>query len=894
MGWINREKVFMKSRLVHISMLAVLLVALMSSPLPGQVMDGQAQAGTEWSAPVNLSNSGASKDPSIVIDNQGVIHVIWLDTVDGYKYVQSRDGVTWSKPVAVDFPFDPIKDSRPKLVADASGSIHIFWTRVVVTKVENAGEQDSNNLMYARAGANFLSQPLSWASVDKLADSVLDFDVAGDARSSIHLAFVGDRAINNDPAGIFYRRLEGKSWTPVVSLYSSQYFRTLALEDSHVRVAASGGGVTGNVYIVWDDRSVKRNFLAKSTDGGRKWDESVQLRGPEDTSGLSLPYNTNVNVTGKNVLLTWQLGQPGSLCSQYSQWSVDGAATLSEPKRLSDEPISCPARGSFVGTNPGYFTMLLDIFGDLSLLAWNGTDWSPLQSQPEITTFSNSLTLGSVILGCRQVTTYADKIYVVGCDETGGDIWFRYRRLGSLNDWFPPASAWTGPVPVARVNQEISSSAVVADSKNGFHAFWMQHGTDASSENPATLQYMKWENGGWSTPINVINEIAGVPHFLSTSSDPQGGVLLAWVEGVNGEIYFSRAPGDKAYLGAEWSAPVRIPSLSDLNTAPDMVTDSSNRITLVYSVPYNENRGIYLVQSNDQGRNWSAPVRIFDAVALNWDSVTQPKIGLSADGRLHVLVTRISLREAGQVASLYYTQSQDGGGTWTTPEAMNDGSVLWSEIVHTGSNVLFRLWQEQNGDVYESFSEESRDGGLSWSGRLKFSSIAGNPTQISVARDADGQLYVAQAQTVGKSVVLDEIIWDGGRWIAHEMKGLVLEQDLDRAFIDAGLTPDGTLHFLASLDYVGSDETSENVIYAYNRQLEVINNLQSQPSGLIPTRVPGQPTVSPETSLTPTQRSPLQVIEDASNAARLRNTIGFALLAGIVILTLLIIRPRKK
>jgi len=884
----------MKSKLVHISMLAVLLVALMSSPQTGQVVDVQAQAGTEWSTPVNLSKSGASKDPSIVIDNQGVIHVIWLDTVDGYKYVQSRDGVTWSKPVTVDFPFDPIKDSRPKLIADASGSIHIFWTREVVTQLENAGQEVTHNLMYARAAANFLSQPLSWAAVDKLADSVLDFDVAVDARSSVHVAFVGDRAIKNEPAGIFYRRLEGRAWTPVVSLYSSQYFRTLALDDSHVRVAAAGGGVTGSVYVVWDDRSVKRIFMVKSKDGGRKWDDRLQLRGPEDAAGLSLPYNTNVKVTGKNVLLTWQLGQPGSLCSQYSQWSVDGAETLSEPERISEEPISCPSGSSFVGVNPGFFTMLVDIYGDLSLVAWNGTDWSPLQSQPEITTFSNTLTLGSVILGCRQATSYEDKIFVVGCDEGGGDIWFRYRRLGSLIDWFPPPSAWMGPIPVARVNQEISTSAVVADSKNGFHAIWMQHGTDASKENPATLQYMKWENGGWSTPINVINGIAGVPHFLSTSSDPQGGVLAAWVDGVNGDIYFSRAPGDKAYLGAEWLAPVRIPSLSDLNTTPDMVTDSSNRITLVYSVPYNENRGIYLVQSVDQGRNWSAPLKIFDGVELNWDSVTQPKIELSADGRLHLLVTRISLREGGQDASLYYSQSQDGGGTWTTPEVINDGSVLWSEIVQTGSNVLFRLWQEQNGDVYETFSQESRDSGLSWSGRLKFSSIAGNPAQMSVARDADGRLYVAQAQIVGKSIVLDEIIWDGGRWTTDEMKGLVLDQDLDRAFIDAGLTPDGTLHFLASLDYAGSDETSENVIYAYNRQLEEINNQQSQPPGLIPTRIPGQPTVPPETSLTPTQRSPLQVIEDASNAARLRNIIGFALLAGIVILTLLIIRPRKK
>jgi hypothetical protein len=868
-----------------------LLVILFNTPL-GPVKTGYAQSDTNWSPPLNLSKSGASVDPSIVVDSEGVIHVIWFDAVDGYKYAYSTDGINWSKPKTVDFPFT-LEDSRPKLFADASGSIHMFWTRP-----DNEFDEDKlNEFYYARASSIFLSQPLSWAAVTVLDDGVLDYDVFADTHSVIHLSYARSTSTESNPAGIFYRRLDNRAWSPALRLYSSQYFRTLPLEDSHVRLAVAGGGRSGEVYAVWDDRSSKRVYLAKSLDGGVKWQEAVQLRGPEDVTGLALPYNVNVSATGKNVLLTWQLGEPGSLCSQYSQWSTDGAQTLTDPVRISDEPNTCPTSGMFVGRPTGYFLMLLDIFGDLSLTAWNGLNWSSLQPQGEMNAFSNPLTLDDVVLGCRQVTHHNDMLYMVGCDQSGtDDIWFRSRKIGPLEDWFPPPSTWAGPAEISGVTQEIASGVSVTGNNGVLHQMWIQYSSGINGTTASTVQYAKWEAGEWSRPTSIITGLKGIPQNMTAISDAQGGLLVAWVEGVNGEIYFSRSLGDKAYLASEWSPVLRIPSLSELNTAPDMLTDSTNRIAMVYSIPFNENRGIYFVYSDDLGRNWSQPARVFDAVTMGWDSVTEPRLELSEGGRIHLLITRNSLGDGSQESSLYYLHSADGGVTWTSPEVVSERNVQWSEIVYAGNNVLYRLWQEQYDGGVESFSEVSADGGLTWSSALKVSISEKDQAALTLIKDANGQLYLMQAYPIESGLVMEEFKWDGSHWISQAARTVHLSQPLDRFFISSGITSDRVLHLIATVDFEGDTESVENDILGYSRMLEPLENPPSPATLILPApagSVSSVTTIVPEVNITPTRISPLENLQEDSNA-RMRNLIGLGLVVGIVILTLIFLWPASR
>src|SRR4030095_13991325 len=114
--------------------------------------------------------------------------------------------------------------------------------------------------------------------------------------------------------------------------------RSLMPKDAtNIQLATSSTNDAENVYIAWDDRSQKRIFLSKSPDGGKTWDGTFEVRGPEDFSGLEMPYNIDLGVTGDQVLLTWQAGTPGSQCIQYSQWSKDGGKTFEQPVKALDD-----------------------------------------------------------------------------------------------------------------------------------------------------------------------------------------------------------------------------------------------------------------------------------------------------------------------------------------------------------------------------------------------------------------------------------------------------------------------------------------------------------------------------------------------------------------------------
>jgi hypothetical protein len=58
----------------------------------------------QWTEPINISNLGGySKDPDMVIDHTGVIHVVWSYHVEASHWLimytcSEDDGLTWSEP----------------------------------------------------------------------------------------------------------------------------------------------------------------------------------------------------------------------------------------------------------------------------------------------------------------------------------------------------------------------------------------------------------------------------------------------------------------------------------------------------------------------------------------------------------------------------------------------------------------------------------------------------------------------------------------------------------------------------------------------------------------------------------------------------------------------------
>lgn len=845
-----------------------------------------AQSLQNWSDPINLSNAGSSTNPIMVVDTEGVIHVIWVDEFEGYKYVQSANGVDWTTPVAIPFPFLP-EHGPPRFEVTADGIIHIFWV------------DDENNLYYIQAPQTYLKSPASWRSRVRLADFVVGYDVAVSKAGNLHVSYIKNEGSESAPAGVYYRGSfrGGLSWTIAQNIFASPYFRSLTAENAHVRTAVTDSAEMENIYVVWDSRPQKQIFLAKSLDGGQTWAEAEQLRGPEESTGYQTPHNAEISVFGKTVLLLWQVGESSNQCMQFSQFNLNAGDDWEEPTKLLGENLGCPEKTEIFALDQNLPLLLLNMQGGLSLMAWNGNQWSDPQMQNGLLEFFNPATFDSILLGCQQFFFNEGKIYLVGCDQgSSGDIWFSSRSLGPVENWYPSLSGWNKTGLITNTEQMISSLASIAHS-DSVHLFWVQSARSQVDRYAPSIQYSRWNDEKWLPPRAIMSNLAGTPLQIAVANDLEGRLLLVWVDGKDGYLYFSWAVSEEASHSSEWIQPVIVPSSSQLNRSPDMLVDASGRIIIAHAISLNEGRGIYIIQSTDLGSSWSAPLRVFDAVSAGWERVDNPKISLSGDGRIHILFNRYSMRDDDQSTGLYYLQSVDGGATWSEPELVREGLVTWSDIYSDDEQAVHRIWQEKNGKEVSYIDQYSFDGGLTWEGPVKILGASEETTQVSLAIDQAGSLHLAQL-TYGNETSLQDWKWDGSRWSLQDSSELNLNSNGTRYSVSSGVTLDGNL--VVSIIFEISDLTGikTDQIWGAYRILNLEESPQDPSLPIIPTPnsllTTSETTITTPPSIDDVSTSPLADIIDESSASNRKNLVGLFLVATILILTVVIIRPKRK
>ncbi len=243
----------MRHKLYLAGVAAILLAQMVFSGYSAQSVSAQTTGGS-WSEPINLSNSGSTRDPGLIVDNDGTYHVVWQDDHAGTVYSQYIDGA-WSNPRALKFPFEFF---TPRFVKDERGGILAAWLDI----------DQSLHVSYVNS-AQF-DQVGSWSAQLTLAESVLSFDITIDSNGKLHLVYLRTETDETYDAGIYYRSATniGSTWVNPVQLYASSYLRSLESGTGHVQIATAKAGDTDLVYAVWDNRSLKRIFLAKSADGG--------------------------------------------------------------------------------------------------------------------------------------------------------------------------------------------------------------------------------------------------------------------------------------------------------------------------------------------------------------------------------------------------------------------------------------------------------------------------------------------------------------------------------------------------------------------------------------------------------------------------------------------------
>jgi hypothetical protein len=866
------------------------------------VINTSAQSNDEgWSTPINLSNSGSTTNPQLVVDSNGTFHVVWIDEFDSYVYAQSSDGVQWSSPVPVSFPFS-VEDSLPLLLPDPSGYVHAFWM------------DDEATLYYSRVLAAEFGNPASWSGAIGLAESALDLDAVLDSDGNLHLAYVRPLSTAQFPSGVYYRRSMdgGQSWSIGLLLYQSQYFRALSPENAHVQISTTRISDENHIYIAWDNRPIKRIYFTKSADGGNSWIYPLVMDEPGVENFATTPFNIKIQPDQDNLLAIWQSGQPdGTSCAQYYMWSNDQGSTWHNRQQMLDQLFGCPDENMFLASSDR-LTFLWTSFQDqIYFLAWDGNIWSEIQLQRDLDNFIDPVTMNYVTYRCRQAKLTSDNhIYVVGCDAgEGNDIWITSGLLGEHSDWYPPPSAWSQPEVIATIESELLSPVLVRDTSNQLHLLWSQPGEPQFPEVGTSINYMRFDSENWSSPVSIFSVQSGKADQISAATDSTDHIHMVWSGDTTGEIMYSWANIRLATSPSEWTVPARIPSPQPSGSSPSIFIDSNGAIYVIYAIPINEDRGIYLVKSEDDGASWTDPRLVFDAAGASWGRVGHPSITRSATGQLHVLFKRLPPQGSREFESLHYTSSSDDGLTWDNADQLAEGVIPFSQIFSIGNSIQ-RVWQEtlEFGNTIQH--EYLLADGTTWQRSSSISNIEVNPSSISLVVASSGQLFLHQVvEDAYGEQALREFEWIEGNWILGENLQIKGQNNDPFQGILSSISSDGKLSGILLQKTLNQDTgTYNNSLWMTGHQIPVMIEIVTTEQPEITTPIPQTqvPAINTSTAIpqdqavaTPTMDLITQATIDDRQAGLISNpwigvVLGGLLGAGVLIILIVIRKSLRR
>ncbi len=754
-----------------------------------------------WTDPINLSKSGGTSNPVVVVDKEGKIHVVWHDSFVGTVYTGFVDGV-WTVPRAVQLPWSPsplslnpgetlLPGPTPNLISDQTGNIYAFWVN------------EQNQLFSSYVPSKSFGDPTSWSIPSQIAESAIDFDTLVDSQGNIHLIYIRGISGGGFQSGVYYRTSNdrGSSWGPAILLYESPYFRNISNNDVNVDIATATDQGTVTLFASWDNRTRRQVYFTYSVDGGRNWEQPQVIEGPTENNPIARPSNIQVVNHNDNLLLFWQDGDATINCTQYFNVSSDGGKSWGDRRTMFAEISGCPQDIQFFSQD-NLLIMMTNIQGQVYLVAWDGSQWSKLQPQRELMGFLDPDTFDQVIFGCRQAAqdTTNGHLVVVGCDTgRGGDIWFTQRSIGDISEWFPPPSAWTEPEVVTTTDTPITYSMMLSDSKGRMHAFWIQPQTTASTGTPSTnvrdaIYYSRGENDQWTRPVAVLQSPSGMTRQPAIAVDRNDNLYVVWSGGEGGEIYFSRATGARANSPSEWIEPLLLPSVRQAGISPDIQVDVDGAIHVVYAIPLNENRGIYVTESKDGGVSWSEPVQAFNAIQEGWEMVDKPHIAISGNSVINIVFENLSLPGGSGSKGLYANRSDDRGVTWSEVKTVTARSVAWNKLIRAPNGSLHRVWVEQSGFGTLFQHEVSKDFGASWEAPVSISTIDTSQGDPAITFDSAGQLYLIQViEDTSQRLSLANWLWDGSRWTVQESLDLGNSTNLVVQGASAAVSPDGRL-----------------------------------------------------------------------------------------------------
>ena len=319
---------------------------------------------------------------------------------------------------------------------------------------------------------------------------------------------------------------------------------------------------------------------------------------------------------------------------------------------------------------------------------------------------------------------------------------------------------WSTPTLLFKVPQAdhpvIGTPLVVAGADGSVHVFWEYDvPEDASQPAHSAIYYTRWDGKSWSRPVDIVD--APTLHLSSAAIDRNGYLHLMW-QSFLGRLYYSRAWEGDATSAAKWTRPVPVDTAYVDGQA---VADSRGWLDRVYARP--RHLGPYYQVSKDGGATWSFPVNVArssdDATATDW-----VRLAVTESGTLHVVWTEFALPNGWPPTGVYYSRSEDGGKTWSSPVQLAGPGYDQINVAVAGESTVHVAWNGMAG-VHNRYHRWSSDGGRTWSAVSQVITGGGGsegPPQLAV--DSAGALHLL---TTSDSRVWYDA-WQDGSWAAPQ------------------------------------------------------------------------------------------------------------------------------
>lgn len=274
----------------------------------------------------------------------------------------------------------------------------------------------------------------------------------------------------------------------------------------------------------------------------------------------------------------------------------------------------------------------------------------------------------------------------------------------------------------------------------------------------STIYFDKSNDGGntWGTDVAISDNPAAAAVMPALAVGKDGAIYVSWTDFRDGNrhIYFAKS----ANGGASFGTNVRVCNEHEEYQAfSSIAVNDSGRIFIAWEDGRNsatQKLDVYCARSDDGGASFLSSIRVDDT---GTDSSGQGGGGIAVKDSCVYIVFADYRDENYSYMNVYFAKSTNNGQTYNNNILVNDtvGQINRSQwapsIAVDDSDLIYIAWRDNRVGIYHTYYTKSNDGGLSFTTpNLNLIDAAGQPyAQVypSLCCDDSGGVYCAWEDT---------------------------------------------------------------------------------------------------------------------------------------------------